>query len=215
MPPLPHSSRRRPRVAVAIVCLIVIVGSITAVRHLPGTDAPHEPVSIGTLPEGSFGFNQSFTVSGRPEEVYDALTGDISGWWDHSRSGHPSRMFIEARPGGGFYEMVGNSGDGIMHARVTYAIRGKQLTLDGPLPFSEHAIEMRTTYTLEPVGDSTRVLLTVHAEGEVRPKWPARIERNWRHFIFERFIPYWNAHHPVKQPKTLTSPVSPPPSTKS
>jgi hypothetical protein len=47
-----------------------------------------------------------------PEAVYDAATGDISGWWDHYTSEHPKKLYLEAKPGGGFYEIFNDSGDG-------------------------------------------------------------------------------------------------------
>jgi len=48
----------------------------------------------------------NFSYPGDPVFVYDHLTGDISEWWDHSFSEKPYKLFIEARPGGGFYEIV-------------------------------------------------------------------------------------------------------------
>ncbi|MFZ5515304.1 MAG: hypothetical protein ACOY90_01615 [Candidatus Zhuqueibacterota bacterium] len=52
---------------------------------------------------GVFSFWQSVTLPGAPGIIYDAITGDISGWWDHTFSGKPARFFIEPKPGGGFY----------------------------------------------------------------------------------------------------------------
>ena len=52
-----------------------------------------------------FSFEKNITVPGTPEEVFDAATGDISPWWDHSFSENPMRFYIEPKPGGGFYEI--------------------------------------------------------------------------------------------------------------
>ena len=53
----------------------------------------------------TFSFEMNFSYPGDPVFVYDHLTGDISDWWDHSFSEKPYKLFIEARPGGGFYEI--------------------------------------------------------------------------------------------------------------
>ena len=52
--------------------------------------------------KGTFSFEMNFSYPGAPEFVYDHLTGDISGWWDHSFSGTPALLYIEPKPGGGF-----------------------------------------------------------------------------------------------------------------
>ncbi len=85
---------------------------------------------------GVFSFEKELTLPGSPEVIYHAITGDISGWWDHSFSSSPAKFYIEPRPGGGFYEIIDESGDGVLHATVIYAQRGKLLRFDGPLGFS-------------------------------------------------------------------------------
>ncbi len=34
-----------------------------------------------------FSFDKQVTLPGTPEVIFDAVTGDISGWWDHSYYG--------------------------------------------------------------------------------------------------------------------------------
>jgi len=179
-------------VAAGLVAAVLYEGVHAYRHHLQGSDLP-PAVEIDTLPRGSFTFTDTFTVHGAPGAVYDALTGDVTPWWDHSVSGHRKKMYIEAKPGGGFFEMMDDAGNGIRHAVVTYADRGKRLVMEGPLPFYGHPIDMLTMYELSPVHDRTQVVLTVRATGEIQPKWPARVEKTWRHFIYERFIPYWDA----------------------
>ena len=41
---------------------------------------------------GAFSFEHKLTLPVRPEIIYDAITGDISGWWDHSFSGSPKKF---------------------------------------------------------------------------------------------------------------------------
>ncbi len=58
----------------------------------------------------TFQFEMNFNYPGNPIFVFDHLTGDISEWWDHSFSPNPYKLFIEPRPGGGFYEIFDEAG---------------------------------------------------------------------------------------------------------
>lgn len=168
--------------------LTILVGSA-----IPGpTAAPDE------FTPGGFTFSIERTVPGTPTEIYDALTGDISGWWDHTFSGSPARLYIEPKPGGGFYEIFDQTGDGVRHAVVTAAERGSLLRFEGPLGLAGHALFMVATYELEEVGlqgTSTHLTVTVHGAGEVQEGWPGVVEGVWHHFIDEQFVPYVEALH--------------------
>jgi hypothetical protein len=140
---------------------------------------------------GAFQINHQLTLAGSPEIIYDAITGDISGWWDHSFSENPKKFFIEAKPGGGFWEIFDDSGDGVQHATVIYADRGKILRFVGPLGLSGNAIEIVVTYNFEELAnDSTSLKLTVNAAGQMEENWGNIIDRVWHHFLFDQFKPY-------------------------
>jgi len=146
---------------------------------------------IGPLQTGGFTVSYALTLPGSPEAIYDAITGDISPWWDHTISGDPAKLYIEAKPGGGFWEVMKGQHNGVRHAVVILADRGKMLRFEGPLGLSGNAIHMVHTYTFETAGpDSTRLGLSVHAAGEVQDGWPEAVNRAWYHFLFERFKPY-------------------------
>lgn len=138
-----------------------------------------------------FSFDKEVTLPGTPEIIFDAVTGDISGWWDHSFSENPKKFYIEPKPGGGFWEIFDDEGNGVLHATVIFADRGKMLRFDGPLGLSGKAIQVVTTYEFELVGtDSTLFKVSVHAAGEVDEGVPEIVESVWEHFIFEQFKPY-------------------------
>lgn len=59
-----------------------------------------------------FSFDQRLTLPGSPQEIYDAITGDSGPWWDHSFSEKPYKLYTEAKPGGGLYEIFNENGDG-------------------------------------------------------------------------------------------------------
>jgi len=146
-----------------------------------------------------FAFDKEVTLSGSPEQIFDAATGDISGWWDHSFSENPKIFFIEAKPGGGFYEIVDDDGNGVLHATVIYSQRGKMIRFDGPLGLSGRAVQIVTTYEFSEVGkDSTLMKVSVHGSGEMEEGMPAIVENVWEHFIFERFKPYIEAGKHLK-----------------
>ena len=58
----------------------------------------------------AFQIQQEVVIAAKPEAVYDAATGDISGWWDHHMSEHPKKLYIEAKPGGCFCEIFDDAG---------------------------------------------------------------------------------------------------------
>lgn len=136
------------------------------------------------------------TLPGSPDVIYDAISGDISGWWDHTFSESPARLFIEARPGGHFIEIFDESGDGVVHGTVIFAKRGERLRFDGPLGFSGQAVQIVTTYDFSAVGaDSTRLVVDVRAAGTLDAGERSALEGVWRHFILRRFKPYVEERH--------------------
>jgi hypothetical protein len=143
------------------------------------------------LKVGGFSIKHQLTLPGTPEVIYDAITGDISGWWDHSFSEKPEKFYIDPKPDGGFYEIFDESGDGVKHATVIYADRGKLLRFEGPLGLSGFAIYTVTTYEFESTGsDSTLLKFTLNAAGQMEEGWPELVDKVWRHFLFEQFKPY-------------------------
>lgn len=168
------------RSLILLFVLMILSPCIIAQEELPGSRY------------GVFSFEKELTLPGSPEVIFDAATGDISGWWDHSVSGNPMEFFIEPFPGGGFWEIFDEDGNGILHATVIAADRGKLLRFDGPLGLAGTAIQLVTTYTFEPVAgsDSTLMKISVHASGEINDATAGIVERVWDHFIFERFKPY-------------------------
>lgn len=140
-----------------------------------------------------FSFKKELTLPGSPEEIFDAATGDISGWWDHSFSDNPKKFYIEPKPGGGFWEIFDDEGNGVLHATVIAADRGKLLRFDGPLGLAGAAIQLVTTYTFEPsdaTDSSTMMKISVHASGEMNEGTAELVESVWNHFIFDRFKTY-------------------------
>ena len=80
----------------------LVMATVTVTTLVP---APHTRAANRELRVGSFAIEHTLVLPGTPETLYDALTGDISGWWDHTFSERPAKFYIEAKPGGGFWEI--------------------------------------------------------------------------------------------------------------
>lgn len=140
---------------------------------------------------GTFSFQNEIILPGTPDSLFNAATGDISGWWDHSFSKNPLKFYIEPKPGGGFYEIFDSAGNGVKHAEVNYVEKGKIIRFTGPLGLSGTAVTMVTTYRFEPAGnDSALFSYEVHGAGEMNEKTPGIVEGVWEHFILDRFANY-------------------------
>lgn len=155
------------------------------------------PAEVEEVPTGSFRFEFTVAMPGSPEEVFDAATGDVSGWWDHSMSGDPIELTIEPRPGGHFLEIMDEQGGGVVHATVIQAQRGKLLRMHGPMGLAGFAVDMVTTWTLEENdAGGTDFHVEVHAAGEIYEDWGELVEKTWRHFIEGRLLPHLEAGRP-------------------
>jgi uncharacterized protein YndB with AHSA1/START domain len=153
--------------------------------------APSAPAAAPPPRFIDFTIDQELVLPGPPEEIWDAMTGDVSGWWDHSFSEKPKKLYIEAKPGGGFYEIFDDAGNGALHATVIYAHRGKRLRLNGPLGLSGMPVEMVYTLDFEAVdGGQTRIKLHVHGAGPIDTTTVDLVKKVWNHFLVEQFKPY-------------------------
>jgi hypothetical protein len=144
-----------------------------------------------TLAISGFAIEHTITVPGTPAEAFDAITGDVSGWWDHHFVANPVRLYIEPVPGGCFCEIFDAAGNGARHATVTYANRGEALRFEGALGLGGNALMMSHTYEFAAAGDSTRITVKVRAMGEIQEEWPAAVNGVWHHFLVEQFKPWY------------------------
>ena len=168
------------------VSALVAVATFAALNAIRADDSSN----LTEIELGGFAFELEAVLPGDPETIYDAITGEVSDWWDHTFSESPMSLFIDAKPGGHFKETFNDEGDGVIHATVIYADRGKLLRFDGSLGLSGRATQVVTSYQFEAQGDSTRLKVSVHASGEFEEGWAEGVEGVWNHFVFERFVPH-------------------------
>ena len=151
---------------------------------------------------GAFQIQQEVILAAKPEVAFDAATGDISAWWDHSFSAHPRKLYIEAKPGGGFFEIFDDAGNGALHATVIYADRGKLLRFAGPLGLSGEAVDVVTTYEFLPDPAGTKLRLTVNIAGQIDEATARAVDSVWHHFLVERLKPYIDSGAYLKRGKS-------------
>lgn len=129
------------------------------------------------------------------DTVFDAATGDITGWWDHSFALDPHVLHIEPVADGRFYEqMRAGSDDGALHARVIYVDAPEQLRLHGPLGLSGQAIDLVSSWTLSETDQGhTRFRVDLAMMGEIDSELAGIVRDVWVHFIDARLKPYVEA----------------------
>jgi hypothetical protein len=164
------------------------VDSVSAREH--AVSDPQPPAGVEQLPTGGFAFRQEVVLPVDPVRAYDYFNGDISAWWDHSFSEKPRKLYIDARPGGGFYEIFDEQGNGAQHAVVIFAQRGKRLTLRGPLGLSGSALDMVFSLEFRPDARGTLLVMQARAAGQLEAAWGESVAGVWQHFLVERLLPY-------------------------
>jgi hypothetical protein len=97
------------------------------------------------------------------------------GWWngEHTYSGDPANMTIDAKAGGCFCEAIpgadGAAGGQVEHMRVIYVAPGSALRMRGALgPLQVEAVTGVLTVSLEPKGQNTKVTFDYVVGGYMR-----------------------------------------------
>ena len=151
----------------------------------------HDPV-VSEFEVLGFRTTQTIEINAPREAVWDAATGDVLPWWDHTYSGGPAELVIEPTFGGRFYERFeAGSDDGMLHAEVIFANAPQTLRLHGPLGLTGRSYNLVTSWTLEATDDG-RTLFTVDLamHGEIDENLAGIVHGVWTHFIGTRLKTY-------------------------
>lgn len=117
---------------------------------LPGTVI----AEVTASDDSGFVSEHELLLAASPERAYEALTAEVSSWWDavHSYSGKATNFSLDARPGGCFCEALPNGG--VEHLRVVHAAPGKRLNLVGGLgPLQGMGVSGTMSFELVPADD--------------------------------------------------------------
>jgi uncharacterized protein YndB with AHSA1/START domain len=96
--------------------------------------APAVHAEVTAASDQGFVSEHTLLLAAPPARVYQALTAEISAWWDanHSYSGEAANFSLDARAGGCFCEQLSHGGS-VMHMQVVFAQPGVLLRLRGGL----------------------------------------------------------------------------------
>jgi uncharacterized protein YndB with AHSA1/START domain len=136
------------RIAPFIAAAIGIIG-------VPGARA----AVVQVAPNG-FTVRHETTVDAPPAKVYDALV-KVAAWWspDHTYSGDPGSLSLDARAGGCFCERL-KSGGSVEHLHVVYAAPPEALRMAGALgPLQASGVAGSMTWKLSAAGAGAKMEL--------------------------------------------------------
>jgi len=192
------------RIPVALSLYVILSIPLFCAASLAQDDAAPAPAEPRLLETRAFEFDLRTPMPADRQTLWNALTGDVSGWWDHHFSETPAKLVVFPRPGGAFWEHFDADGaTGAEHAEVIYAMPPERLVMTGPFGFSGNAVKMVVTYELEAVADEdlagdldrtgSILTVTVSVSGVYKDGWDRAARDVWRHFIEERLKGYLEA----------------------
>ena len=132
----------------------------------------------------SFKIEQETHIAANPKTVFAELTGEISAWWDHTRSSNPKSIILEPKLNGLFYEDMGD-GDGAIWGRVEQFEKDRLICWKGSMGMGS-AVLCNVGIELEAKGDGTLLKLSHHAIGLLHPEAKGSYTAGWRHLLEER-----------------------------
>ena len=139
-----------------------LAGIVLAIMAIPVA----AQAELRTVSDGGFTTSHSISTSADPQAVYAAMQ-KIGEWWhpDHSWSGDPNNLYLDARPGGCYCERLPDGG-GVEHLRIIYLAPGSEIRFNGALgPLQGMAINGRMIWKIEPVESGSTVSFTYHVMG--------------------------------------------------
>lgn len=133
---------------------------------MPGaTDTTSTPESQSRLMR----IEQEVLIDGTAQHVFEALTGQVGDWWPHRFKPGASRVVLEPRLGGRFYEdwgTVDGRQTGALYGEITYFDPPTALCIRGSFGMRGAAIVTKW-HRLEPRGPQTLLRVSLHASGEI------------------------------------------------
>jgi DNA-binding transcriptional ArsR family regulator len=126
---------------------------------------------------GTFQIEQEVTIEASPECVFKSLTEEVNDWWEFRLGGKDSKLNLDPKMNGLFYEDWGNE-QGIVWGTVIYFKKPVEIRLIGLLGMTG-AVNSHYSYKLEAKGSSTVLRLSHDAVGLLEPQWEEEHRKGW------------------------------------
>ena len=162
-----------------------------------------ETVDTDTPSITEFRIAQEVVIDAPREKVWEALTDEIDQWWSkrlHHTIGESS-LSLEPRLGGSFIERWGDD-EGALLGTVIFIKKSEVLRLNGPLGMIEAPVSSVYSYELEEHGEGTRLKLTHHACGPIKPEWHTGYSAGWTELLGSHLKEYVDQGKPRQDVKT-------------
>ncbi|WCK52557.1 metalloregulator ArsR/SmtB family transcription factor [Aneurinibacillus sp. Ricciae_BoGa-3] len=126
---------------------------------------------------GTFQIEQEVMIEASPQRVFNGLTEEINDWWEFRLGGKETKLILEPKLNGLFYEDCGNE-QGIVWGTVIYFKKPVEIRLIGLLGMTG-AVNSHYSYKLEEKGSSTLLRLSHDAVGLLEPQWEEEHRKGW------------------------------------
>lgn len=136
----------------------------------------------------SFKIEQDITIDANSEKVFSKLTGNITAWWDHTRSENPKAVILEPKLNGLFYEDMGG-GNGAIWGRVEHLEINRIISWKGSMGMGSAVLGV-IKIELEEKENTTLLKLSHHAIGLIDSNASENYNTGWQHLLRDRFKPY-------------------------
>lgn len=136
----------------------------------------------------SFQIEQEITIEASRETVYKALTAEIDKWWTFRLGEKESKLSIDPKINGLFFEDWGN-GQGAVWGTITYLKENEEIRLNGLLGM-KGAVNSSYSYRLETVGNATFLKLSHDAVGLLEPHWEEAHKLGWNELLQQNLKTY-------------------------
>ena len=129
---------------------------------------------------------QNITIQASPQDVFDAMTQEISTWWGppYFHNSEAEGMVLEPRVGGRLYEDLGND-QGMLLATVVLIKRPEQLRLAGAMGLPG-PVQGVIQFQLEAKDDGTLLQLSHRMIGEVSEETQTAYAGGWEELLGTR-----------------------------
>jgi DNA-binding transcriptional ArsR family regulator/uncharacterized protein YndB with AHSA1/START domain len=161
--------------------------SLLALSRTVEGKEPNAMSPTAEAPTRSMSIEQEVTVSAPAARVFHALTHELDKWWSARHYDEPTKVTLEPRIGGRFYEEHGSNA--VLWATVTCLEPGRRLVLDGPIGLTTPASGL-VTFDLEEHDGKTTVRVSHRVVGEITEEQVAGYGRGWEN-LMQRDLPAW------------------------